>query len=83
MYTLIFICTHLYAYIYMYVCMWGFLSDSVRTNLPAIQKIGVPSLSSKDPLKESMATQYSILPGEAHGQRSLAGIVHSVTKSQI
>ena len=54
---------HMYTLIciYMYVCVWGFLSDSVRMNLPAIQETGVPSLSSKDPLEESMATRSSIL----------------------
>ena len=33
----------------------------------------VQSLSQEDPLEEGMATQSSILPGESHGRRSLAG----------
>ena len=33
----------------------------------------VPSLGWADPLEESMTTHSSILPGESHGQRSLAG----------
>ena len=33
----------------------------------------VLSLSWEDPLEEGMATHSSILPGESHGQRSLAG----------
>ena len=31
------------------------------------------SLGQEDPLEESTATHSSILPGESHGQRSLAG----------
>ena len=33
----------------------------------------VQSLGQEDPLEEGMATHSSILPGESHGQRSLAG----------
>ena len=33
----------------------------------------VPSLGWKDPLEEGMATRSNILPGESHGQRSMAG----------
>ena len=33
----------------------------------------VRSLGCKDPLEEGMATQFSILDGESHGQRNLAG----------
>ena len=33
----------------------------------------VLSLGQEDPLEEGMATHSSILPGESHGQRSLAG----------
>ena len=42
-------------------------------NLPAMQEIQIQSLGWEDPLKEEMATHSSILPGEFHGQRSLAG----------
>ena len=31
------------------------------------------SLSQEEPLQEGLATHSSILPGEPHGQRSLAG----------
>ena len=33
----------------------------------------VQSLGQKDPLEEGIATHSSILAGESHGQRSLAG----------
>ena len=37
------------------------------------QEMWVQSLGQEDPLEEGMATHSSILPGESHGQRSLAG----------
>ena len=42
-------------------------------NLPAMQETWVRSLGWEDPLEKDMATHSSILPGESHGQRSLAG----------
>ena len=42
-------------------------------NLPAMQETRVWSLGCKDPLEKEMATHSSTLPGESHGQRSLAG----------
>jgi len=41
-------------------------------NPPAIQETWVLSLGWEDPLKEGVATPL-FLPGEFHGQRSLAG----------
>ena len=41
-------------------------------NLPAMQEMWVRSLGWGDPLEKEMATHSSILPGESHGQRSLA-----------
>ena len=41
-------------------------------NLPAMRETQVGSLGRKDPLEKGMATHSSILPGELHGQRSLA-----------
>ena len=38
-----------------------------------LQDTWVQSLGQEDPLEEEMATHSSILPGESHGQRSLAG----------
>ena len=51
----------------------GFLSGSAVKNQPAMQEsqeAWVPSQAWEDPLEESIATH---LPGESHGQRSLAG----------
>ena len=42
-------------------------------NLPAMWETWVQSLSWDDPLEKGMATHSSILPGDFHGQRSLAG----------
>ena len=39
-------------------------------NLPAMQ---VRSLGQEDPLEEGMAIHSSVLPGESHGERNLAG----------
>ena len=42
----------------------------------------VQSLGWEDPLERGTATYFSILPGETHGQRNLAGyIVHRLAKS--
>ena len=51
-------------------------------NLPAMQETWVLSLHQEDALMEEMATHSSFLPGESHGQRSLAGYIHGVTNSQ-
>ena len=48
----------------------GFPGDSVNSFGSAN---AVPSLGRKDPLEKEMATHSSILAGESHGQRSLAG----------
>ena len=42
-------------------------------NLLAMRETWVRSLGWEDHLEEGMATHFSILPGEFHGQRSLAG----------
>ena len=41
-------------------------------NPPAMQT-WVQSLGWENPLEKGMATHFSILPGESHGQRSLVG----------
>ena len=51
----------------------SFTSGSVVKNPTAMQKTQVQSLGQEAPLKEGMATHFSILAGEFHGQRSLAG----------
>ena len=42
-------------------------------NLPAMQETWVQPLVREDPLEKGMAIQSAFLPGESHGQRSLAG----------
>ena len=42
-------------------------------NLPAMQETWVGPLGWEDLLEEGMATTPVFLPGESHGQRSLAG----------
>ena len=57
---------------YLYIHM-GFPGGSRVKNLPAMQETWVQSLGQEDPLEESMAALAGFLPGESHGQRSLAG----------
>ena len=40
--------------------------------LPAMQETRIQSLSWENPLEKGMATHTILLPGESHGQRSLA-----------
>ena len=49
-------------------------------NLPAMQETQIQFLGQEDSLEKGMATHFSILPGELHGQRSLAA-VHGTTES--
>ena len=54
----------------------GFPGGSEVTNPPAVQEtqeMWVRSLGQEDPLEKGMATHSSILAGEFHVQRSLAG----------
>ena len=53
-------------------CM-TFLVVQMVKNLPAMQETWVWSLGQKETLEKEMATHSSILAGESHGQRSLAG----------
>ena len=61
----------------MCVCVlqvWrAFLVAQTVKNLFVMWKTWVQSLGCEDPLEEGMATHSSILPGEPHGQKSLAG----------
>ena len=41
--------------------------------LPAVQETWVQSLGWEDPLEKKMATLSVFLPGESHGQKTLAG----------
>ena len=51
----------------------AFLLALTVKNLPAVWETQVQSLGQEDPLQKGMATHSSIVPGEFHGQRSLAG----------
>ena len=44
-------------------------------NLPAMQKTWVRSLGQEDSLEKGMATHSVLLPGEFHGERTLAGSI--------
>ena len=46
------------------------------------QETQVQSPGGADPLEEDMATHSRILAWKPHGQRSLVGNVHGVSKSQ-
>ena len=54
-------------------CVYPALVAQTVKNLPAMQETWVPSLSLGDPLEKEMATYSTLLPGEFHGQRTLAG----------
>ena len=57
----------------MYIESKGFPGGTSVKNWPARRyKIQVTSLGWEDPLEEGMATHSVLLPGEPHGQRSLA-----------
>ena len=52
---------------------WASLVSQMVKNLPAMRETWVWSLGWVVPLEEGMANHSSILAGESHGQRSLAG----------
>ena len=52
-------------------CVLSSLVTQMVRNLPAMQETWICSLDREDPLEKEMATRF--LPGEFHGQRSLAG----------
>ena len=56
-------------------------AQSVK-NPPAMQESRVQTLGWEDPLEKEMATHYSILAWEIHGQRRLAGYSPWGRKSQ-
>ena len=52
--------------------LWAALVAEMAKNLSAMWETQVKSLGQQDPLEKGMETHSSILPGESHGQRSLA-----------
>ena len=56
------------------VLEWGAIAFSlVALNLLEMQEIRLQSLDREDPLEKEMATYFSFLPEESHGQRSMVG----------
>ena len=49
------------------------LAAQIEKNAPARQETGVWFLGQEDPLEKTMQLTPAFLPGESHGQRSLAG----------
>ena len=72
---------------FQFVLGWGtvaFFKASLvaqMVRLPAVQETRLRSLGRQDPLEEGMQTTLASLPGDSHGQTSLVGTVHGVTKS--
>ena len=53
--------------------MWASLVAWMVKNPPAMRETWVQALGWEDPLEEGMATHSSMLDGESHRQRNLAG----------
>ena len=62
--------THL-TLIFLFLLRASLVAQMVK-NLPAMQETQVQSLGWEDPLEEGMQTTPAFLPGEFHGQKSLA-----------
>ena len=52
---------------------WASMIAQIVKSLLAVRETQIQSLDWEDHLEKEMATHSSILPGEFHGQRSLAG----------
>ena len=61
------------AFICIYTDKGGFPSSSVIKNPPAMQEMWVLSLDQEDSWRRAWQPTPVFLPGEPHGQRSLAG----------
>ena len=53
--------------------IWASLVAQIEKNQPAMQETWVQFMGCEDPLEKEMATHFSILAGEFHGQRSQVG----------
>ena len=61
-----------------------FIPSQRVKNLPAVQETWIWFLSQEDYLEKGMPPTRSFLPGEFHGQRSLAGyIVHAKSQTRL
>ena len=61
---------------------WASLVAQRVKNLPAMQEMQVQSLDWEDPLQREWQSTPVFLPGEFHGQRSLAGYIPWDAKSR-
>ena len=59
------------------MCHYPYLVAQLVRNLPSVQETGVQSLGWEEPPEKEMAPTPVFLPGESHGQRSLAGSMGS------
>ena len=64
-------------------CSWASLVAQTVKNLPATQETWVRSLGWEDPPEKETATHAVFLPGEFHGQRSLAGYIQSMGSQRV
>ena len=61
-------------YIWQHIAFyWASLVAQMVKNLPALQETQIQPLGQKDPPEKGMAPVLVLLPGEYHGQSSLAG----------
>ena len=66
----------------VYSYKWASLVAQTVKNTPAMQEPQVQSLGLEDPQRRKWQPTSVFLPGESHGQRSLAGYSPWVAKSQ-
>ena len=67
--------------ILVYTFLGASLVAQMVKNLPAMQETRVRSLGWEGPLEKERLPTPIFMPGEFHGQKSLAARVHGVTKS--
>ena len=72
----------------LYVCVyplqysWAFLVAQTVKNPPAMRETWVDLWVGKIPCRRAWQPTPVFLTGQSHGQRSLVGYTHGVTKSQ-
>ena len=71
-YVLITLCVHC-GLVYTWGGRWASLMAKMVKNLPAMREPQFQSLGQEDPLEKKMLPTPVFLPGESHGQMSLAG----------
>ena len=63
----------IYTSVFIYVYLYLYLVAQLVKNLPAMRETWVRSLGWENSLEEGLQPTPVFLPGESHGQRSLAG----------